>query len=148
MNPNEIKKALECCTQPTTDCDNCPYTMNDDCFDIVKLDALAYINQLEAENKAFGKIIKKQDDEISVLRKDLLKRQNLEENFSKVKKQFDKKMLKHVKFERADAIKEFAQRLKSNFAVIKYISLVLYERIIQIIDNLVKEMVGDDVATK
>lgn len=54
MKPNEIKKAFECCLEDVCSCEECPY------FNIVKdegwfcttqsrRDALAYINQLEAE---------------------------------------------------------------------------------------------------
>ena len=48
--PEEIKKGIECCTCPTSDCDQCPYHKvgDGDCVDEVKHDALAYIRQLEA----------------------------------------------------------------------------------------------------
>ena len=72
----------------------------------------AEIEKLEKENTVFGEIIKKQDDEISALRKDLLKRENLEESFSKSVKQFDKRLEKTVKLERVYAYKEFAEELK------------------------------------
>ena len=48
--PDEIKKGLGCCTSDQTDsCDFCPYQGNG-CNEIENLkDALAYINQLEAD---------------------------------------------------------------------------------------------------
>lgn len=52
MNPNEIKKTLERCIND--DCDNCPNTFGN-CERNLMLDALAYINQLEA------KVIKEQN---------------------------------------------------------------------------------------
>lgn len=52
MNPNEIKKALECCSDIHF-CSVCPYYLqnkeNDYCKEDMSKDALAYINQLEAE---------------------------------------------------------------------------------------------------
>ena len=103
----------------------------------------AEIGRLNGENKAFGEIIKKQDDEISVLRKDLLKREDLEKSFSKTVKQFDKKLAKTVKLERAEVVKEFAERLK-DFDVDTHYSYasIVYELSEEDIDNLVKEMVG------
>lgn len=44
--PEEIKKGLERCIDG--DCDSCPYyEAKKDCGDRLKLDALAYIRQLE-----------------------------------------------------------------------------------------------------
>ena len=46
--PEDIKKGLECCIKG--DCDNCPYYgVKFDCSDVMKADALAYIQQLEAK---------------------------------------------------------------------------------------------------
>jgi chromosome segregation ATPase len=52
MTNEEIKKALECCIKPTSDCDNCSYYGYDDdlqCFDISKRDALDLINRQQAQ---------------------------------------------------------------------------------------------------
>jgi hypothetical protein len=46
-------------------------------------------------------------------------------------------------YARIEAIKEFAERLKGKFAIFQYISVVFYSKVISIIDNLVKEMVGE-----
>jgi len=46
MNPNEIKKCLECCIKD--DCDNCLNTFGN-CEHNLMSNALAYINQIEAE---------------------------------------------------------------------------------------------------
>ena len=53
--PDEIKKGLELCGVLDGDCENCQY---DDgrqllCFDQLKKDALAYIQQLENKLKAY-----------------------------------------------------------------------------------------------
>lgn len=49
--PDEIKKGLECC-HDAVKCEQCPYQPECDLpfGDIVEADALAYIQQLEAEN--------------------------------------------------------------------------------------------------
>ena len=49
--PEEIKKALECCSDADGfdgDCIKCPYKGEQWCGDKSKIDALAYIQQLEA----------------------------------------------------------------------------------------------------
>jgi len=47
--PEEIKKGLECCTVPL--CAECPYDSDPSCV-VKNEDALAYIQQLEAELEA------------------------------------------------------------------------------------------------
>lgn len=56
--PEETKKGLECCAIVKT-CYECPYgpIANAECMDNVDSDALAYIHQLEADNR-------KKDDQI------------------------------------------------------------------------------------
>ena len=52
MKPDEIKKALECCTDKG--CLGCPYyCANATCIDKMFKDILAYINELEAEVEKF-----------------------------------------------------------------------------------------------
>lgn len=141
LTDKEIIQALECCldTSPLT-CKDCSMfnatnsTMV--CSKIVTKFALDLINRYEAENKVLYKINAKSDEEISELRKELLKKQNLKEGFSKIIKEFDKKLAKTVKLERAEAIKEFAERLKR--------ASRWREEDIYYIDTLVEIMVGDD----
>ena len=97
----------------------------------------AEIEKLEKENTVFGEIIKKQDDEISALRKDLLKRENLEESFSKSVKQFDKRLEKTVKLERAEAVKEFAEKLKNEINIRTTYSREQDKNVMRMIDNLI-----------
>lgn len=50
MTDNEIIKALECCMQPISNCDKCPlYKVSDECFDIAKNGAVDIINRQQAE---------------------------------------------------------------------------------------------------
>ena len=149
MNDNDIIRALECCAYGDG-CENCYRTKECDgaehlirAVDLVKRQK-AKIEWLNGENKAFGEIIKKQDDEIRALRKDLLKREDLEKNFSKEVKQFEKKLAKTVKLERAEAIKEFVERLKEEYRGFDETHhQIFYSSLVACIDNLVKEMVGE-----
>ena len=113
-------------------------------------EAQAEIESLEKENTVFGEIIKKQDDEINALRKDLLKRENLEESYSKSVKKFDKRLEKTVKLERAEAVKECLAKVKNYIKThcnpygkpdFDYDTSI---KILNFIDNLAKEMVVDN----
>ncbi len=51
MTDEQIEKALECCAQSNTDCDNCSYRLPDTaCVTDLQINALAYISRLKAEN--------------------------------------------------------------------------------------------------
>lgn len=98
------------------------------------------VEKIKAENEALWKINKQSEEEIHELRTELLKRQSLEESFCKTTKQFDKRLEKTVKLERAEAIKELAERLKK-YRTIDNLSLDGKEFVyIEDVENLVKEM--------
>ena len=149
MTDNEIERVSECLKGEKSLCNSCSYGARyPDCKKYAIRDILNLINRqkaeierLNGENKAFGEIIKKQDDEISVLRKDLLKREDLEKSFSKSVKQFDKKLAKTVKLERAEAYKEFAERLKETANSRMYRKDVVY---IVEIDILLEKKAGEN----
>lgn len=119
MTDNEIIKALEEC-QGEPNCGNCPYGGPYNCFEYLREDALA--------------LIKRQQEEI-----DLLKMDN-ERMTSKVFGMAMKKVLKEKV--RAEAIKEFAEKLKEYINVEDF---YLQDKLLLVkkIDNLVKEM-GDE----
>ena len=56
--PDEIKKGLECISAKHQGCAECPYRFSGDCDAAATADALAYIQQLEAELAA----VKRQRD--------------------------------------------------------------------------------------
>ncbi len=99
---------------------------------------LALIDRQKAEIEGLYKINKSSEEEIHELRTELLKRQNLEESFCRTINQFDKRLAKTVKAERAEAIKEFAERLKDEWAEEDlYTPDVDFD---DFVDNLAKEM--------
>ena len=113
MTDNEITKALEYCSNPNNTCEKCVlYVADDDsceCASKLRLAALDLINRQKAE--------------IEMLRTSI----NVDlENYAS---EYDSKI-------KAEAIKEFAERLKKEMSFGRYIQ---YDQI----DNLVKEMVGD-----
>ena len=156
MTDNEIIKALECCAN-NGDCKECainPHKGNYGyCTSLAIKQALDLINRQKAEIErkekelvAFSKWNKDYEAEIYELRKSLLSKENLEESFSKSVKQFDKKLAKTVKLERAEAVKEFAERLKDYYTKKK-----IYDRpnahtligfLFSLIDDIAEEMVG------
>lgn len=60
--PAEIKKAFECCMQMAR-CANCPYS-GEKCALQVSADALAYIEQLEAEIAAKNDMDNRMEDDL------------------------------------------------------------------------------------
>ena len=128
LTDNEIKKALECCSKD--DCDNCPNDFGN-CYSNLSKFALDYINRLEAENERLQKYHDDMESAICSFRED----------DAKVK--FLKRQIK------AEAHKEFAERLKEEATkMIMMHNDIPVKTDYQIsgdnIDNLLKEMVGDE----
>ena len=119
MTDNEIIKALECCIKDNCDCGECPaipVCQHD--FDCPKTIALELINRQKAEIERLVK------------------------GFEEVKKGIEEaKVLvaKDIAKAKAEAVKEFAERLKKELSFGKHIQA-------DQIDNLLKEMVGDNNA--
>jgi hypothetical protein len=116
LTPEEIKKALECCSKPYNLCDECPISndIKDDCKcgENLAKNALDLINRQQAEIErltinmnAFGLGMKREKERADIIR--------------------------------AEAIKEFARALRQQAFDRLYVS-------IDDIDRLVKEMVGED----
>ena len=147
MTDEQIKKALECCIKLNAEPRNwkickkdCPYKFN--CCDrkkgtSVEKDILDLINRQQAENNRQKAEIEK----LQLSRKQKLKEiERLQVRLKKERHQFEDvaKMYSEIK---AEVIKEFAYELKIR---IGFWRLVKDEWLFDIIDNLVKEMVGDD----
>ena len=119
---DEVIKALECCKQPIPMCHSCPIGEGDMCFDFMKEKAISIINRQKAEIERLKKI---GDDKTSeVLRHDASIRE----------------LHKQLETAKAEAIKEFAERLYDNIKYIPDEDLdIEYE-----INNLVKEMTEEN----
>lgn len=135
LTDNEIVKALECCIGDTDgkDCFGCPLYEIDDCQAHLNLAALDLINRLQAE---------KQNLEIE------LQAMRGAANSYKAEIKKLRYNLEAVLDERADhseAYKEFAERLKEKSKQGKgYLGNVYHSVDVAEIDNLLKELVGDN----
>lgn len=94
MTDEQIIKALECCKNPIPMCDDCPVGERDMCFDFLKGYALDLIKRYKAENDTLKAMIEAAEDHYNPL---------------PFKGIFDEKIAEA----RAEAIKEFAERLKA-----------------------------------
>lgn len=110
--------------------------------------SLDIINRQKAEIEALYQINAKSEKEIYELRKELLNKENLEESFKKSVKDFDKKLEKTVKLERAAAYKRFANKLKEKCGIFTRLGNNWIEEAIAVrvsdIDKILKEMVGEE----
>jgi predicted transcriptional regulator len=152
MTDNEIMQALEHCYASGRQCTNCPCTNNIDCVQLEKY-ALDLINRQKAEKEA---LIAGQE----TLQKALAEKNAEIERFKKIEttvngfwsemqklSTFKKKrnptleeLLEYMDNLKAEAIKEFAERLKEKFSGV---SLCNNGFVNSTLDNIVKEMVGD-----
>lgn len=130
MNDNDIIKAVGCCE--IKDCHECPYKGYTNCRESVMHGALDLINRqkeeiadLKAKKKICAEVIARQDNEIDKLSK-------MVDNYESC--------LRCVEVIRVNAIKEFAERLKDAVDEPTEIDGEDIDFIIDIIDNLVKEM--------
>lgn len=113
LEDNEIIKALDCCQKE--DCCGCSYFHKEECTNFLTKDALNLINRQKAEIERL---------------------ENLERNVYETVDELRNKI-------KAEAVKEFAERLKEKERPAFPLAMVIdvYE-----IDNLVKEMVGENNA--
>jgi hypothetical protein len=138
MNDNDIIKALQCCISYVSgSCAECPYRKyspqcidkrNADIADIIKRQK-AEIADLKAKKEICAEVIARQDNEIDKL--------------SKVVDNYES-CLKCVEVIKANAIKEFADRLKDAVDEPTKIDGEDIDFIIDIIDSIVKEMAEED----
>lgn len=109
--------------------------------------SLDIINRQKAEIEALYQINAKSEKEIYELRKELLSKENLEESFKKSVKDFDKRLEKTVKLERAAAYKRFANKLKEKCGIFTRLGNNWIEEAIAVrvsdIDKILKEMLGE-----
>ena len=121
LTDSEIVKALECCIESNS-CSKCPFANIADiriCTSEMSKNSLDLINRLQAENEDFKFLYEN------------LKVEHLE-------------TIKAIKYHKAEAYKEFAERLKNETFKIDYCSSIYNVVDVDDIDNLVREMVGED----
>lgn len=140
MTNEQIIKALECCSSDAFNdskerCTGCKYDGADKnlfCFEVLEKDALDLINRQKAE-------LSKKDTEIDIL---IRKKESLNDEIAEVKAELETLEYKYryidsqIPMFEAEAIKEFAERLKEEVAHIPAWGAVAEKKI----DNLVKEM--------
>lgn len=107
----DIIKALECCFV-NSNCNGCPQLGKSRCLQTACENAVYFINRLKAENERLDKLVVEKHKEIN-------------------------RLDDYMQYVKAEAIKEFAERLKED----AYPNELYVE--VEDIDNLVKEMVGD-----
>lgn len=134
MKDEQIIKALECCaTDDGDDCFQCPYGNivykpgNGGCVNRCRKDAIDLINLQKAEIESL-----KKKNAILIRNADTAFQDGLNENRDLFKKEVEPEI-------RAEAIKEFAEKLKKRF----YLSAGRCVVDVYHIDNLVKEMTSE-----
>lgn len=167
-NDNKIIKALECCIHDDEGtkerpCQDCPLLRDDACSSSLRklsLDLIKRQKQQLADERATAEIaaetISRQDSEIERLKEDfdfniklngLLQEQRdgRDEQIIELDEQIDK-LNRALQTAKSEAIKEFAERLlNGEYGQYDWeYKEVVYTQ--SDIDNLVKEMVGDDNA--
>ena len=164
MTDNEIVKALECCADEHEDCKNCPvydfckehsHEMVKATFDLInrqkaEIEALIagqetlqkYIAEQKAEIENYSHNNRTMTKDIRELQKALERAKAEIERLQKKKKKKAFILAENRKNEiKAEAIKEFAERLKKRIAW-RYTALFC-ERLNEIMDDIVEEMVGE-----
>ena len=151
MTDAEIKKALEChASKDLATCEECPLLNIQDCAYKLSENALDLINRQQAKIEAF--------EAKTVIQKGLVDRQRAE--IERLQKELALKGLEYTLLERdrakdicdfaeelktikAEAIKEFAERLKEKLDCDVHTPEGFYFMVSDTINNLVKEMVGE-----
>lgn len=127
MTSEEIVRGLEHCLGGDVDCEGCPYAIYhaSDCDEILKKDTLDLIRRQQQEIDRLKSLVNDKQEIIADLEWTL-----------------ENECLKYSEL-KAEAIKEFATRLKANRPHLNTGEQVFYIRP-EAVDELVKEMVGAD----
>ena len=144
LTDNEIIKALECCPRGIgMKCEKCPMFRTNDCMSKLHVNTLDLINRQKAEIERLK--CNEKLESVNITLNALIEMKN--STINNLMKTVD--MLEtQLKTAKAEAVKEFAEKLKE-FMHNKFKALDEYEFEYiseRDIDNLAKEMVGDDNA--
>ena len=150
LTPEEIIKALECC-KPDNDegCLNCPLTNVPlpECAEILSKESVDLINRQQAEVENCYKFIEQLkearnlwEDKCKEQQAEIERLQGLLEQWKEEANRYQTLWCEDVQIARAEAIKEFAERLRELMVTdTRYILISEFT-----LNILVKEMVGDD----
>ena len=143
----EIEKALSLCGRTTEAiyCDQCPLCGEYECIREIKVLALDLINRQKAEIER----LKKEVNLVSILFQDVqerteeyrLKIENFQNVISNQQIEISVKIEKQIK---AEAYREFAEKLENEINCRTTLSREQDKNVIHIIHNLLKEMVGEE----
>ena len=154
MKPEDVMRALECCvdTKDLMACQDCPYYGNEYCVHRLNTDALALLREKDAQISAlqyqadfWDKHARVLDETISIQQKEIAEKDAEIERLNKEVDRLSQVVLYHDAFAndamadaRAEAITEFAERLKEHFSCHDgvWYGAVSYEEI----DQIAKEM--------
>ena len=125
LTDEQIKKALECCADRETDCRECCFWKESDCVVAKSKSAIDLINRLQAENE------------------------RLENHIADIGKKGDERIAEVSKTIKAEAYKEFADRLKERTSNKFWDGNKMHELKVPFVgvddlDNLLKELVGEE----
>lgn len=142
LTDNEREKFLERCVNDDH-CGDCPLEyLSDECMEyrsnLLSL-ALDLINRKQAVNKLQAKQIVKLKIKVEQQKVEIERLWEVLENRGEICKSCDEKYTEKIKRAKTEAIKEFAERLKKIAIEKGSVPIVFVD-----IDNLVKEMVGDN----
>ena len=161
MTDNEIVKAVDMCRSSTSNanCGKCPYSEHEeDCIAFLCADAFDLINRTKAKEKHYRQKVQNQRVTINSLECKIDRQKaEIERLQGAVQEWVDGKCLsqKHllmigklqneIETAKAEAIKEFAERLKAEADGYDFCGDgIIYQMVdTDDIDNLVKEMVGN-----
>lgn len=140
MTDAEIIKALECCAGDDG-CDVCPmYKPSSECITELQGKALDLINRLQADKEALiagqetlQKVLAEKAAEVEKLKNDCFCISNERDAIGDC-------LNEAVEEAKAEAIKEFAENCKKG---LRTGEIIMDKSIRDIIDNLVKEMIGE-----
>ena len=157
MTDNEIIKGLECCVGADTYCGDCPYNGTDckwerDVLDLINRQK-AEVDGLKERDETAEKIIREQggtilslQDEVSRLN-DMLEHRLDESNNKTIE---IVKLHHEIQCAKAEAIKEFAERLDNASYITEYIpsstgdTIKIRHITMNQVRSIMKEMVGDN----
>ena len=149
LTDEEIKKAFKICNNLEDGyCSDCAYEYCDRCIRAVAINTLDLINSLQAENERLKENLQEAHIDIREHITEIERLNELLEEWKKAAyKVSDEKdelycnAVERVKTAKAEAYKEFAERLKEH----SYFDPIHQNKVVavELVDNLLKEIVGE-----